>query len=36
MEADKATYTFRHVLSIIGKKGTTYSVADFTVHLWEA
>lgn len=36
MTADKVTYTFRHILSITGKKETTYSVADFNVYLWEA
>lgn len=36
MTADKVTYTFIPILSIIGKKGATYSVEDFSVYLWEA
>ena len=35
MIVDKVTYVFRYILSTIGKKGTTYSVADFSMYLWE-
>ena len=36
MIVDNVIYVFRYIFTTIGKKGTPYSLENFSMYLWEA